>query len=133
MLIKLINLSKSFNNIYKSLLSFIYSFKPIFICKIFSLFIINSNISILSLLIDLSYIKFINDSLFDFFMIFFDEVVPRTYSCGSRGFRRGPDDGHNHRQGATSSTSRVISLQGQSGARTAWAIPGSTYKAETFG
>ena len=47
----------------------------------------------------------------------------RGYSCGSRGFLRGPDDGHNHRQGATSSTSRVISLQGQSGARTAWAIP----------
>ena len=35
----------------------------------------------------------------------------------SRGFRRGPDDRHDHRQGATSSTSRVTSLQGQSGAR----------------
>ena len=34
---------------------------------------------------------------------------------------RGPDDGHSHRQGATSSTSRVTSLQGQSRARTAWA------------
>ena len=46
----------------------------------------------------------------------------RGYSCGSRGFRRGPDDGQNHRQGATSSTSRVISLQGQSGARTALVV-----------
>ena len=35
----------------------------------------------------------------------------RGCSCGSRGFRRGPDDRHNHRQGATSSTSRVTSLQ----------------------
>ena len=33
-----------------------------------------------------------------------------------------PNDGHNHRQGATSRTSRVTSLQGQSRARTAWAI-----------
>ena len=35
----------------------------------------------------------------------------RGYSCGSRGFRRGPDGGQNHRQGATSSTSRVICLE----------------------
>ena len=35
----------------------------------------------------------------------------RGCSCGSRGFRRGPNDGHNHRQGATSSTSRVTSPQ----------------------
>jgi len=32
----------------------------------------------------------------------------RGCSCGSSGFRRGPDDGHNHRQGATSSTSRTL-------------------------
>ena len=55
----------------------------------------------------------------------------RGCSCGSRGFRRGPDDGHNHRQGATSSTSRVTSLQGQSGARTAWAISVRSPRAET--
>ena len=55
----------------------------------------------------------------------------RGCSCGSRGFRRGPDDGHNHWQGATSSTSRVTSLQGQSGARTAWAISVRSPRAET--
>ena len=31
----------------------------------------------------------------------------RGYSCGSRGFLRGPDDGHNPREGATSSTGGV--------------------------
>ena len=52
-----------------------------------------------------------------FFLFFFLMRLYRAlrgYSCGSRGFLRGPDDGHNHRQGAASSTSRVISLQGQS-------------------
>ena len=45
-------------------------------------------------------------------IIIFDEFIPRTgYSCGSCGFRRGPDDGHNHRQGATSSTSRGIATR----------------------
>ena len=53
-----------------------------------------------------------------------DEIIPHLEdSYGSRGFLRGPDDGYNHRQGATSSMRRVISLQGQSRARTAWAIP----------
>ncbi len=36
----------------------------------------------------------------------------RGCSCGSRGFRRGPDDGHNHRQGAL--TSRLTTPQGGS-------------------
>ena len=63
------------------------------------------------------------------FLFFFEFFLMRLYralrgcSCGSREFRRGPDDGHNHRQGATSSTSRVTSIQGQSRTRTAWAIP----------
>ena len=57
-LVKLINLSKLFTNVYKSLLSFIYyNPKSIFIFKMFSLFIINS--SIFTLFISLSYIKFI--------------------------------------------------------------------------
>ena len=75
------------------------------------------------------------ENLLFFFDFFF--FLMRLYralrgcSCGSRGFRRGPDDGHNHRQGATSSTSRVTSLQGQSGARTAWAISVRSPRAET--
>ena len=47
----------------------------------------------------------------------------RSYSYGSRGFQT-TDDGHDHRQGAPSTLSRGIALQGQARARTAWAITG---------
>ena len=52
---------------------------------------------------------------------FFDGTAPRTQLRQS-WVSRGPDGGHNRRQGVTSSTNMVTALHGQSRARTAWAI-----------